>query len=74
MEIKGKGIREYRIAFDSGRIKPNDDLFIQNNSLEHYIVIERGRLDWENVFNKNKAEQLTISQILSRRRWYVKPK
>jgi len=34
--------------------------------------MEGGDLDWGNAFNRDKAEQLTTSQILSRRSWYVK--
>jgi len=72
MEIKGKGIVEYRMAFKTRRIKPDDSLFVQNSSLEHYIIMENGSLDWGNAFQKKKIERFTIKQILSKRNWYVK--
>jgi len=71
MEIKGKGIGEYRTAFETGRIKPDDDLFVKNYSLEHYIILENGNLTWGNAFQKKKSEKMTASQILSRKNWYV---
>lgn len=74
MEIKGRGIGEYRTAFYSGRIKPGDNLFIHANSLEHYIVMEEEKLDWGDSFNRIKAEQFTTSQILSKKHWLVKVK
>ena len=71
MEIKGKGIREYRTAFEQGRIKPNDSLYVRNRGLEHYIIKSDGNLDWGNESQREDTEKLTLTQILSRKNWYV---
>ena len=72
MEINGKGIGEYRKAFRTKRIKLDDNLFVQNNSLEHYVIMGNGTLTWGNRFEKQKAEKFSVGQILSRKNWYVK--
>jgi len=71
MKIEGKGILEYKTAFNQGRIREGDHLSVQNNNLEHYIINEDGSLDWGSSCNREKAEKLTIEKILSRKRWYI---
>ena len=73
MKIQGRGVKEYLTAFEQGRIKPEDPLFVgkPNENPEHYIIVDKQTLEWGNVFNRKKAETSTLIQILGRKKWYV---
>ncbi|GAG51407.1 unnamed protein product [marine sediment metagenome] len=67
-KILGIGYNSYKTAFEGGRIKAQDNLFVKTNSdFEHYIVNKDGSLEVISVFNK----KTDLKKILSRKNWYV---
>jgi len=71
--VIGHGYQAYRDAYHARRIQSGDHLFVRNLSIEHYLIKDLNKFDWVNKFNRKKAENQTVKQILFRRRWVASP-